>query len=312
MGGYEIANLTSEAKKIIKEKNIDKNHDGLINDTKDNNELAVLLSSTGKKDIHELAEKDMSVAYLLMGEAAFGAGAGMLGNYLLQGANKPIPNDAIMRHANSLIEDNKMDRNVYKQYGKMGRYITGKPMPKEMTIKDAIAKAHKFFADSVKGQRRAGKFLMGVTFGFAVLTAMTAYFARVGKKDISYVENQKETEQAKQTAPKNEWESKFRGGFGNDTNLREYTPQKGEYWTSILKAKYGVDDATAKKMTNKIKSMIYDNPTIGKQPPVMYLPEKWEFENEIYYYIEDSQPEKTTKFSNDVKTEMGKVDKYKY
>ena len=94
-----------------------------------------------------------------------------------------------------------------------------------------------------------------------------------------------------------------------NTPMIEYTPKKGEYWTSILKAKYGVDDNTALEMANKIKEAIYDNPKAAKQPPIMYLPKTWEFNGKIYEYQENTSVEATHKFSPDVKTEMGKMDK---
>lgn len=109
--------------------------------------------------------------------------------------------------------------------------------------------------------------------------------------------------------PRSEYEDQFRKVFGEEAELKEYTPQKGEYWISILKAKYGVDDAVAEKMAHKIKEVIYGDPLIGKQSPVMYLPETWTFEGNTYKFNNDNLPEKTINYSDDVKTEMGKMSK---
>ncbi len=107
----------------------------------------------------------------------------------------------------------------------------------------------------------------------------------------------------------NEWEAKYIEAFGNDTQLIEYKPQKGEYWISILKAKYGVNDEIAQKMANKIKEMIYGDSKAAKQTPVMYLPETWMFEGNTYNFNTTAVPEKTTIYSDDVRTEQGKMTK---
>lgn len=94
-----------------------------------------------------------------------------------------------------------------------------------------------------------------------------------------------------------------------NTPMIEYTPQKGEYWVSILKGKYGVDDKTAQKMTWQIKQAIYDDPKTAKQSPIIYLPKVWDFEGKRYEYSDSNNIEKTTEFSDSVKTEMGKMSK---
>lgn len=98
-------------------------------------------------------------------------------------------------------------------------------------------------------------------------------------------------------------------GLAENTQFVEYKPNKGEYWTSILKAKYNVDDTTAQAMTNKIKNAIYDDPKAAKQPPIMYLPKTWDFNDNTYNFQEDAFVETTNTFSEDVKTEMGKMNK---
>lgn len=104
-------------------------------------------------------------------------------------------------------------------------------------------------------------------------------------------------------------EEQFQQVFGEDAVLKEYTPRKGEYWISILKAKYGVDDATAQRMSHKIKDVIYEDSLAAKQSPVMYLPQTWEFEGKVYQYSDSAKVGKTEKYSDDVKTEMGKMGK---
>ena len=89
----------------------------------------------------------------------------------------------------------------------------------------------------------------------------------------------------------------------------EYIPQKGEYWVSILQAKYGVDIQTAQDMTHSIKSAIYDNPKAPAQSPVMYLPKVWDFKGIRYEYIDYVEAEKTKEFSEEIRTEMGKMSK---
>lgn len=56
MQGYKISQLNHSTKKIIKEQNIDKNNDGLINEK--NGELSKLLSNTNATCIQELARFD--------------------------------------------------------------------------------------------------------------------------------------------------------------------------------------------------------------------------------------------------------------
>lgn len=117
-----------------------------------------------------------------------------------------------------------------------------------------------------------------------------------------------------QPAKHKELKAKFEEGFKElgipeNIELKEYTPKRGEYWISILKAKYGVDDVTAQKMANKIKDMVYDDPKAPKQTPVMYLPQTWTFEGKTYQYNENAAVITTDNYSDDVKTEMGKMSK---
>ncbi len=312
MGGFKINDLNTEAQSIIRKRNIDKNNDNLINDN--NGELATLLSATGKKDIHELSEKDDTIKYLLLGEAAAGAGSGILGNKFLDDSRRQVSSKEIQESASKIFKQNQDDVKAYKSFGKFGKYITGY-VPKEKTIEQARNEAISNIQDQLKSSRRRGNLLMGVTLGFAVLTVITALNAHIGKKPIHYVKDETNvTPKQQETAQPTELENKYRDAFAGlgvskDTELKEYTPQKGEYWISILKAKYGVDDVTAQKMANKIKEMIYDNPKASKQTPVMYLPQTWTFEGKTYQYNDNVHVEKTDNYSDDVKTEMGKMGK---
>jgi len=92
-------------------------------------------------------------------------------------------------------------------------------------------------------------------------------------------------------------------------DLVEYTPKRGESWISILKAKYGVDDVTAMAMAHRIKYMCYDDSLASKQSPVMYLPRVWNFNNKTYYYNDSTDAGRCREFSDEVKTEMGKMSK---
>lgn len=305
MSGYRIADLNTKTQDLIREKGLDKNGDGLIND--DNDELANLLSQTGKSSIQELSDKDMSAAYLLIGEAAFGAGLGTMANHFLKSSQIPVPQSEITKSAERILSANKLDVAAYKQYG---TYVTGY-VPKPMTMADALAEATKNVQDQAKGLRRASRFYFGLSAAMAVLTVITALNARVTNKDVKYVKDESRPSQPEpqNSGIKNEWEAKFKQAFGEDTKLKEYTPQSGEYWISILQAKYGTDNVTAQKMANKIKELIYGDPKAAKQSPVMYLPETWNFEGKTYKYHEGSVPEKTENFSDEVKTEMGKMGK---
>lgn len=305
MSGYKIADLNTKTQDLIREKGLDKNGDGLIND--DNDELANLLSQTGKSSIQELSDKDMSAVYLLIGEGAFGAGLGIMANHFLDSSRKHVPQSEITKSAERILAENKLDMATYKQYGK---YVTGY-VPKPKTMTDALAEASKMYSDQAKSHRRAGRFYLGLTAAMAALTVFTALHTRVTNKDVKYVKDESRPSQPEpqNSGIKNEWEAKFKQAFGEDTKLKEYTPQSGEYWISILQAKYGADGVTAQKMANKIKELIYGDPKAAKQSPVMYLPETWTFEGKTYKYNENTTPDRTKDFSDKVKTEMGEMNK---
>jgi len=170
------------------------------------------------------------------------------------------------------------------------------------------------------------KFITNLIMGATILG--TTYFTGKGllkffgkkteanEKQIPTVNKQPQVQPQPVVQPteQEEIKAKFEEGFkelgiSEDTELKEYTPQKGEYWISILKAKYGVDDVTAQKMANKIKEMVYDDPKASKQTPVMYLPTTWTFEGKTYQYNENAKVVTTDNYSDDVKTEMGKMSK---
>jgi len=62
-------------------------------------------------------------------------------------------------------------------------------------------------------------------------------------------------------------------------------------------------------MANKIKEKIYGDAKAAKQTPIMYLPRTWSFEGNIYNYNDSIVPEKTTNYSDNIKTEQGKMTK---
>lgn len=64
MGGYQITGFNKETRNLIEQQKIDKNGDGLINDDDCNNELAELLSATGK-DFKELWNSDHGASWSL-------------------------------------------------------------------------------------------------------------------------------------------------------------------------------------------------------------------------------------------------------
>ena len=162
--------------------------------------------------------------------------------------------------------------------------------------------------DALKGVKQiksikaiAGLFALG-----ALATSAYMFLRKPLEKNIQLVDDVQKSEK---TQYNNEWEEKYSEAFGSEADLIEYTPQKGEYWISILQAKYSTDYETAKKMANKIKEMIYGDANAAKQTPIMYLPETWNFEGKTYNYNADAIPEKTTEYSDNVITEQGKMSK---
>ena len=154
------------------------------------------------------------------------------------------------------------------------------------------------------------KLIEGLTLGLTALGTVASWtLPFINKRKFLVMENEQVEQKVQQKVYKNEWEEKYKQAFGEDTELKEYIPQKGEYWVSILKAKYGVDYTTARKMANKIKEMVYNDPKAAKQTPVMYLPQTWVFEGKTYNYNENAVVTTTDNYSNDVKTEMGKMSK---
>lgn len=70
MRGYKINDLDSTTQQLIKDKKLDKNGDGLINE--DNGELAELLSQAKVSSIQQLGKRDKRLEHLLMFELAGG------------------------------------------------------------------------------------------------------------------------------------------------------------------------------------------------------------------------------------------------
>ena len=117
--------------------------------------------------------------------------------------------------------------------------------------------------------------------------------------DFSYTTTSKKSTQTPEVKQKT----------GVKQELIEYAPKRGENWISILKAKYGVDDVTAKAMAHRIKDMCYDDSLAAKQAPIMYLPKVWNFNGKTYQYSDSIDVDKCKEFSDKVKTEMGKMSK---
>ncbi len=381
MHGYKISDLDSQTVKLIKDKNIDKNNDGLISE--ENGELAELLSQTNVSTIQALGKPDNRGQILLGTELTLG-GALSVAGLIAESKDKNYSdalrdleyeyNEKLNRFYNNKVktlakehglkserEINMLTNWVIEAEEKncdlklWGGGYNRKEIPRTTPSKiEAIKKAYEIKRENfIKDKNTTSKFtkfidknvtkiitkcpkLKGIGFALTLGTAatigvlgsipaciITALMIKpnqkyeVGMGESNEVLEQKTTQEIKQeTEPviqnetKSEFEAAFKElGIGENTELKEYTPQKGEFWVSILKAKYGTDDITAQKMANKIKEMIYDNPKAAKQTPVMYLPETWAFEGTTYHYNESTPVETTQNYSDDVQTEMGKMSK---
>lgn len=292
MQGYKIADLREDVRLTIKQQHLDKNGDGRINE--ENGELAALLSKTGSSNIQELADRDtdndLMNGLMLFGTAGAGAVMGTMGNHCLREAEKPLTSEQIAK---------------------------GVKTKQLLNPKLSKSEAELAFANSMREGRRQGKMWgrigIAATFGCAVLTVIEALHARKKDKTLK-LEGEKEFVISQKPVENNDLKQKFVEGYKNigiaeDTPVKEYVPNKGEYWTAIIKAKYGVDDKTALEMTHIIKQAIYDDTNAAKQPPVMYLPETWNFNGKTYHYSDSHTPIESSTQSGDVKTEMGKMNK---
>ena len=294
MLGYEIKELSSKTQMLIKQNNLDVNQDGRINE--ENGELAELLSHTGKKNINELLydswwdrKRDDLPACSWLGLGGIGFGAFSLGK-------KANLNLEDVRHWTQVEIGEVVGMNkVYAAYG-----FKTSPVPNY----DEVYNKHLKVAQKGVKHVKCAKAFTGVLASVALISSL--YLLLRKPEEIQMVDDAPKAEQHQYN---NEWEEKYTEAFGGNTPLVEYIPQKGEYWVSILKAKYGVDDETALKMANKIKEMIYGDAKAAKQSPIMYLPQVWDFEGNTYNYNNNAVPEKTTMYSDDVKTEQGKMTK---
>lgn len=312
MQGYEIGSLKWKIQDLIKSENLDQNGDGLINE--ENGELAALLSKSGAKDINELRSTVGNTIGCIF-QGTLGAAIGGIGGVFYK-------NSELFRNENCKVGVRKIlhkvredviteDRNLQFY---MERRIT--PKEKAASIERTLSsyRSGRFLANNCKKIFAA----MVIAGGYMAFDAIRDYFnpPKLEQKD-SYIHKTDNNTQVNTEPPKkeeNELKTKFEEGFrelgiSEDTNLKEYIPQRGEYWISILKAKYGVDDKTAQSMANKIKEMVYEDPKAAKQTPVMYLPETWTFEGKTYQYNDSVQAAKTQTYSDDIKTEMGKMNK---
>lgn len=309
MQGYRIIDLNEKTAQLIKDNNLDKNNDRLINE--ENGELAELLSQTGAKDINELINDNKSDGAMLF--LSMGLGSAALGYSLDVSAKKDMKKALYFRKslldklidAKNQRESKKINNSKYIQY-----------------LEDQLARYN--FKKSALG--KFPKNMFGAFLIPTILFGGLGLMCLLGKPGISMHEyktkdsspTQKNTPIAEQneqkTAEKNTFKETYTQAFKDlgipeDTELKEYTPQRGEYWISILQAKYNTDSETAQKMANKIKEMIYDDPRAAKQTPVMFLPETWTFEGKTYHYNENAQVATTQDYSDDVQTEMGKMSK---
>ncbi|MCM1003706.1 MAG: hypothetical protein NC408_05120 [Candidatus Gastranaerophilales bacterium] len=381
MHGYKISDLDSQTVKLIKDKNIDKNNDGLISE--DNGELAELLSQANVSTIQALGKPDNRGQILLGTELTLG-GALSVAGLIAESKEKNYSdalrdleyeyNEKLNRFYNNKVkalakehglkserEINMLTNWVIEAEEKncdlklWGGGYNRREIPRTTPSKiEAIKKAYEIKRENfIKEKNAPSKFtkfidknvtkiitkcpkLKGIGFALTLATAatigvlgsipaciITALMIKpnqkyeVGMGESNEILEQKPTQKIKQeTEPiiqnetKSEFEAAFKElGIDEGTELKEYTPQKGEFWVSILKAKYDTDDITAQKMANKIKEMIYDDPKAAKQTPVMYLPETWTFEGTTYHYNENAPVEITKNYSDDVQTEMGKMSK---
>lgn len=296
MRGYNIAELSSKTQQLIKQNNLDTNQDGRINE--DNGELAELLSQTGKKNINELlvddwwdkkGEDSVVASWLGLGGIALGISS------IMKKAKLNLENIKYLtqREINDIVDYNQ----IQKAYG----YKT-KPVPNY----DEIYNKHLKNALTGVKHVRVFKIITGLLSLGGLAASAYMLLRKPEEKNIQMVDDAPKNEKYQYN---NEWEEKYTKVFGNNTPLVEYIPRKGEYWISILKAKYGVNEEIAQKMANKIKEMIYDDAKVAKQTPIMYLPETWIFEGKTYTYNKDVVPEKTSEYSDEVKTEQGKMAK---
>lgn len=293
MQGYKIADLREDVRLTIKQQHLDKNGDGRINE--ENGELAALLSKTGSSDIQELAGRDtandLMNLFMIGGTAGASAIMGMTANKGFETANRPLTKKEI---------------------------AVGVKTEQLINPKLTKAEAELTFINSMREGRRQGKFYSKFCFaaslGLAALSTILM-LSSSGKNKKLKLEGEQTPEKIQQKpVENNDLKQKFVEGYKNigiaeDTPVKEYVPNKGEYWTAIIKAKYGVDDKTALEMTHAIKQAIYDDTNAAKQPPVMYLPETWNFKGKTYHYSDSHAQIETSTQSGNVKTEMGKMNK---
>ena len=272
MQGYKISQLNRSTRQMIKQQNIDKNGDGLINEK--NGELSELLSNTGSSCIQQLArfDKDRMLNTIIGCSICFpGIGIGVALK------EKSLSRKAILSLRSKAIKP---------------MFVAAMLLPLSLA----------YF--SLHPEKRANLKLAGHE-DREMLEPIPTLEPKTGIVETAPVQPD-----IKKDAIKAKFEEGFKElGISEDTELKEYTPQKGEYWTSILKAKYGVDEAVALRMTHKIKDIIYGDSLAAKQSPVMYLPETWTFEGKTNQYDENAKVIATDSYSDDVKTEMGKMSK---
>ena len=293
MRGYEITSLSAKTQELIQKEGLDTNKDGLIN--RDNGELANLLSRTGKNDINELTYDSWFDAkkgdFLAGGFATAVAARGFYTAFA--GFSPTVTKKSITSIAEGLfVEHNRAPVNMFKGEPKVSI---------KQCVQEALTRAKKeaiMHRPIFAALCAAGLGVLGIAAYLFTCKPRDGIAKWTGSNDYQPVERQR-----------SETEDQFRKLYGEDVELNEYTPQKGEYWISILKARYGVDDQTAERMAHRIKDVVYEDSLAAKQTPVMYFPDSWTFEGKTYQYNKDAKAEKTDSYSDDVKTEMGKMSK---
>lgn len=277
--GYIINDFDNKTQKLIKKNNIDQNNNGYI---EKGEELSNLLSATGKSSIYDF--EDWYFPHIKESLYAGALSVGCISLAGIGGAIIPKPG-------------------FEKTIGNVVKNIAGRILASPATG----------FGAAFFGLGAVALFAIGCispekkSIGSEIIKVESPQEAQPQPVNI---EPEPVEEIIKEKEIKSKFEETFKElGVPEDTELKEYVPQKGEYWISILKAKYGVNEEVAQKMANKIKEMVYDDAKAAKQTPIMYLPETWTFEGKTYNYNANAIPARTSDYSDNVKTEQGKMTK---
>ena len=280
---YAIQKLGVDVKGVISQYKLDKNKDGKIDDK----ELPAVLAH-GVKERKGNVGTGIAIGIPLGFFTTIAAGGflDMLGEIFTGGMTQLSPDHPMYDKApfQNSMTGHWIERNYkHPKMVKIGKFLNGT-------------------------SKRGG----GITLGISILAGLAAagYCIYEAANDKSlYLPPKQSPKQQKNPVPVDSLEQKFSDGFkqlGVDSELKKYTPKRGENWSKILKAKYGTDEVTAVRMAHRIKDVIYDDSLASKQTPVMYLPQNWKFDGKVYNYNDSAQVQ-TGKLGGNVKTEMGKM-----